>query len=47
MFNFTNNASRTSIKSGTSFGLNSSLPRWGVVFDTNHYAFVYPTEVGE
>lgn len=43
MFNFTKDASRSSIKSGTSFGLNSSLPRWGVAFDTNHYLLIYPS----
>jgi|GEM_PF-5004107 len=43
MFNFLKDASRTSVKSGTSFGLNASLPRWGVAFDSNHYALVYPS----
>jgi len=43
MFNFTKDSSRITASSGASFGLNASLPRWGALFDSNHYLLVYPT----
>jgi hypothetical protein len=41
MFNFTKDASQTKVASVSGFSLNTSLPRWGLLFDTGGYFLVY------
>lgn len=41
MFNFAKDSSAANLEKSSSFSLNGSLPRWGVLFDSNGYLLIY------